>query len=77
VLKAAGDENDLEAVAELVAACTIEFDGDRLLLNQDDVTAEIRSPEVTAVSSIIASNPGVRSRLVELQRADRPPREAW
>ncbi len=69
VLKAAGDENDLGAVTKLVEACTIEFDGDRLLLNQDDVTAEIRSPEVTAVSSIIASNPGVRNRLVELQRA--------
>lgn len=69
VLKAYGDENDLGAVKKLVEACTIEFDGDRLLLNQEDVTAEIRSPEVTAVSSIIASNPGVRNRLVELQRA--------
>jgi len=68
VLKAAGDENDLAAVTKLVEACTIEFDGDHLLLNQEDVTAEIRSPEVTAVSSIIASNPGVRNRLVELQR---------
>jgi cytidylate kinase len=69
VLKAAGDENDPAAVTKLVEACTIEFDGDHLLLNQEDVTAEIRSPEVTAVSSIIASNPGVRNRLVELQRA--------
>jgi cytidylate kinase len=69
VLKAAGDENDLAAVTKLVEACTIEFHGDHLLLNQEDVTAEIRSPEVTAVSSIIASNPGVRNRLVELQRA--------
>ena len=69
VLKAAGDENDLAAVTKLVEACTIEFDGDHLLLNQEDVTAEIRSPEVTAISSIIASNPGVRNRLVELQRA--------
>lgn len=69
VLKAAADENDLKAVTNLAAGCTIKFEGDRLLLNQDDVTAEIRSPEVTAVSSIIASNPGVRNRLVELQRA--------
>lgn len=69
VLKAAADENDPGAVTKLVEACTIEFDGDRLLLNREDVTAEIRSPEVTAVSSIIASNPGVRNRLVELQRA--------
>lgn len=69
VLKADGDENNIGAVTKLVENCTIEFDGERLLLNQEDVTAEIRSPEVTAVSSIIASNPGVRSRLVELQRA--------
>lgn len=68
VLRAATDENDLGAVTSIAQACRIQFQDDRLLLNDDDVTSEIRSPEVTAVSSIIASNPGVRGRLVELQQ---------
>lgn len=68
VLQAAADENDSPAVKKIVSASGITFDGDRLLLNGQDVTSEIRSPEVTAVSSIIASNPCVRERLVELQR---------
>ena len=68
VLNAATDENDLSAVAQIARCVTISFDKDRLLLNQLDVTSEIRSPDVTAISSIIASNPKVRERLVELQR---------
>jgi cytidylate kinase len=68
VLKAEVDENDPAAVATIVQSAGIEFDKDRLLLNQEDVTAEIRAPAVTAVSSIIASIPQVRVRLAELQR---------
>ena len=68
VLNAATDENDLSAVAQIARGVTISFDNDRLLLNELDVTSEIRSPQVTAISSIVASNPDVRERLVELQR---------
>lgn len=68
VLNAAADESDLSAVAQIARGVTISFDKDRLLLNEKDVTSEIRSPDVTAISSIIASNPKVRERLVELQR---------
>ena len=68
VLRADIQETDSALVAELVRDLQIEFEGTRLLLNQDDVTTAIRTPEVTAVSSIIASNPAVRTRLVELQR---------
>ncbi|MEJ7595393.1 MAG: (d)CMP kinase [Planctomycetaceae bacterium] len=68
VLNAAADENDLSAVARIARGLTVSFDQDRLLLNELDVTSEIRTPEVTAISSIIASNPNVRDRLVELQR---------
>ena len=32
VLKGAGDENDLEAVTKLVAACTIEFEVTKMTL---------------------------------------------
>lgn len=68
VLNAAADENDLSAVAQIARGVTISFDKDRLMLNELDATSEIRSPEVTAISSIVASNPVVRDRLVELQR---------
>jgi len=68
VLNAATDENEPAEVAQIARGVTISFDKDRLLLNGQDVTTEIRSPEVTAISSIIASNPKVRDRLVELQR---------
>ncbi len=68
VLNAAADENDLSAVAQIACGVTISFEKDRLLLNQLDVTSEIRKPEVTAISSIVAANPVVRERLVELQR---------
>lgn len=68
VLRGNVDENDQSVVADVVSGSRILFDKDRLLLNDADVTAEIRSPEVTAVSSIIASNPSVRAKLVELQR---------
>ena len=68
VLNAAIDENDLPAVAQVARGVTITFDKDRLMLNELDVTSEIRSPEVTAISSVVASNAFVRERLVELQR---------
>lgn len=68
VLNSATDENDDSAVARIARGITISFDNDRLLLNEVDVTSEIRSPAVTAISSIVASNPDVRERLVELQR---------
>ena len=67
-LRAAIDEDDQAAVARVSQNSRISFQGEILLLNGIDVTSEIRSPEVTAMSSIIASNPRVRERLVELQR---------
>ena len=68
VVSAAADENDQSAVAQIARGLEISFEDDRILLNGQVVTSEIRSPEVTAISSIVASNPAVRERLVELQR---------
>ncbi|MFN9717091.1 MAG: (d)CMP kinase [Planctomycetota bacterium] len=68
VLRAEADENDEGAVTAIAKSCQIQFRNDHLLLNDHDVTSEIRTPEVAEVSSMIASNPGVRGRLVELQR---------
>lgn len=62
-------ENDLSAVAAVAENLELEFRDSAICLSGEDVSAEIRTPEVTAISSVIASNPGVRRRLVQLQRA--------
>ena len=69
VLKSDVPESDPDRVAVLVANVELAFHDDDLLLNGEPVGEQIRSPEVTAVSSVVAANPAVRHRLVELQRA--------
>jgi cytidylate kinase len=68
VVQSQFDENDNDAVTEVAQACTIEFRNASIYLNTVDVTDEIRAANVTAVASIVASNPDVRNRLVELQK---------
>jgi cytidylate kinase len=43
--------------------------GDRVLLDGRDVTAAIRTPEVTEAASRVAANPAVRAALARKQRA--------
>jgi len=44
--------------------------GERVLLDGEDVTEQIRTPEVTEMASKIAADPAVRAAMVELQRAE-------
>lgn len=69
VLKSGASENDSMAVATAAQSATLQFQGDALHLNGEDVSSEIRTPQVTAISSVIAANPNVRQCLVEQQRA--------
>ncbi|HXY45132.1 MAG TPA: (d)CMP kinase [Acidimicrobiales bacterium] len=64
----AGVLGDGEATAALARDMTLEIDGS-VVLDGEDVTAAIRSPEVDAAVSEIAANPAVRANLVERQRA--------
>ena len=57
-----------EELTKLVGQLKIELDGERVLLDGDDVTAAIRSSRVTAASRFVADNRAVREHLVELQR---------
>ena len=50
------------------ATLHIAFDGDRVLLDGEDVTAEIRTPEASRRASEVASRPEVREALVTRQR---------
>jgi cytidylate kinase len=47
----------------------IAFDGDRVLLDGEDVTAAIRTPEISEQASVVAKDPAVREALVARQRA--------
>lgn len=50
------------------AALDIRFDGDRVLLDGEDVSAVIRTPEAAQAASRVATDPAVREALVAKQR---------
>jgi cytidylate kinase len=53
--------------AELADQVTIEL-GDRVLLDGEDVSGEIRTPEVSEAASQAAADPAVRTAMVDQQR---------
>jgi len=54
--------------ADRAAELEIDF-GERVVVNGRDVTQDIRAPEVSEAASRIAVEPGVRTALVDKQRA--------
>jgi cytidylate kinase len=68
VLRAGLDLRDHEALARLLGGLRLEMPPGRVLFQGEDVTHEIRTPEVTAASGRVADNPLVRRYLVGLQR---------
>jgi pantoate ligase / CMP/dCMP kinase len=56
-------------IAELVAKSKIELQGDRVLINGQDISTEIRSLEVTGKVSVIAALGSVRTALVQQQQS--------
>ena len=50
------------------AGLRIAFDGDRVLLDGEDVSEAIRTPEISDLASRRAADPNVRAALVEKQR---------
>jgi cytidylate kinase len=73
VMEAHVDPADTEAVSALAACADIDLEGDpdslRVLLGNHDVTEQIRTESVTAMSSVVSTIPGVRRAMVERQRA--------
>lgn len=59
-----------EALATLCRASQIELGdgGRRVLLDGQDVTAEVRSREISRASSLVSVHPGVRTEMVARQR---------
>ncbi|MBP6965633.1 MAG: (d)CMP kinase [Armatimonadetes bacterium] len=62
---------DEKRIVQMVERMDIRFevgDGSRILADGQDVSTAIRTPEVTRLSSPISAIPGVRRRLVALQK---------
>jgi cytidylate kinase len=51
------------------ATLDIAFEGDRVLLDGEDVSTAIRTPEISRLASQRAADPAVRAALVDKQRA--------
>ena len=72
VIDAQVDPNDADAVASLAHEIDINLQGDpdslTVLLGGRDITEQIRTEQVTAMSSVVSTNPGVRRAMVERQR---------
>lgn len=65
--------DDEAALAQLAASLDVLFRGEKILLNQEDVTDSIRSEAVSDGASRVAALPAVRQALLERQRAFRQP----
>lgn len=68
-LRSGIDPDDEDAVAPLAETIEIGLEGERVSLDGRDVSADIRSPEVTAAASRVSVHPGVRGAMVGRQRA--------
>lgn len=72
VIEAQIDPNDAEAVTSVANDVDIDLEGDpdslRVLLDGRDITEQIRTENVTAISSIVSSISGVRRAMVARQR---------
>ncbi len=65
------DLTDMHRLDQLAQAAEIELDSERerVMLNHEDVTEAIRTPEVAAAASQVAAVPAVRRAMVAKQRA--------
>ena len=73
VLRKNADIGDLPDMAGLLPEIDIELTYDaagaqRMILNGEDVTDDIRSPEVTRAASVVSALPPVREFLLSMQR---------
>lgn len=67
-LELGADLDDGEALGVLARGLEIGFDGERVDLNGRDVSAAIRTPQVTAAASRVSVHPAVREAMVAEQR---------
>ncbi len=73
VLEAGIDPHDEAAVARLIGATDLRVESgggeSRVLIDGSDVTARLRTPEVTLAAALVSRLPEVRAKLIQIQRA--------
>ncbi|MEJ2040419.1 MAG: (d)CMP kinase [Desulfosarcinaceae bacterium] len=73
VQQAGIDPKDGEALRVLCRGLTLGLEdggqGLRLILNGEDITARIRTPEISMLASAVSARPLIREFLLEIQRA--------
>lgn len=72
------DLDDADGLASVARELDVSFGGDedgaeRIVLDGDDVTGELRTEEAGEAASRVAAQPSVREALLELQRSFRKP----
>jgi cytidylate kinase len=67
-LQGAADLDDGDAVGALAEGLEIDFKGQRVLLDGENVSEKIREPHVSAAASQVSVHPRVRAAMVERQR---------
>ncbi|NGR09433.1 (d)CMP kinase [bacterium SGD-2] len=68
VLRSGVNANDVDAVAQLARTLNVTFDGERILLDGEDVAQAIRKEDVGNLASRIAAYQPVREALLQRQR---------
>ena len=68
VIRAGADPGDPEAAYRIVSRTSMDQEGDRMYLDGEDVSTEIRGEAVTSAVSAVSAHPDVRELLVEMQR---------
>ena len=73
VLRAGASPTDEEQVEPVLRSSSVDLDYDEtglqhMLLNGEDVSREIRMPEISSYASKVSALPAVRAALLELQR---------
>lgn len=68
------DSHDAEALAAMAAGSEVRLErtadgGNRVFLDGEEVTREIRNPAVTAIVSRVSAVPALRQHMIEAQRA--------
>ena len=69
VLRRGVNPDEFEQVARVAASMELTLDGGYCLVDGVDATVDIRGSEVTRAVSIVSAIPGVRTEMVDRQRA--------
>ncbi len=62
------EPEDDDGLEEVCRGVEFEFRGDKIFMNSEDVSAQIRTPEMDGLSSIISARAPVRKAMINLQR---------